>query len=136
MRGTKTSRLLIAMIVPLVLVLLAGQAHGKGGGGVSSLYKITKYSRTVSGHRWRYVLVDKDATKRDVDKIYHHLRSRYPNDYFELFNDMDTLVGVYDHSMKRGKFPDTSGHLGMINQMGFEQEWRFTSMSGYSNLEE
>ena len=136
----KTTMLLAATIAFSIFILVAHSADCKSGGtksgGVSSLYKITKYSRYVSGHKWRYVLVDEKATKRDIQSIYNDLRARYPNDYFELFNDEDTLVGMYKHSMKRGKFPDNKGHLGMITKMGAEQEWKFTSMGGYSLLEE
>lgn len=140
MRKFTTTTLLVAAIVFSIFILFAHSAYCKNGGtkasGVSSLYKITKYSRYVSGYRWRYVLVDEKATKRDIQSIYNDLRARYPNDYFELFNDEDTLVGMYEHSMKRGKFPDNKGHLGMITKMGAEQEWKFTSMGGYSLLEE
>lgn len=120
----------------VILFLMPARATGAGKGGSSDLYEITKYSRRVSGHSWRYVLVDDKVTKRDIETIYADLRERHPNDYFELFNDMDTLVAMYKHSIKRGKFPDTDGHLGMINQMGYDQEWKFTTMSGYGKLKD
>jgi cell wall assembly regulator SMI1 len=134
MRGLKATSILVAIIMAPALLLFTHPAHCKGGR--TSLYEITKYSRWVSGHKWRYVLVDEDATKSDIQTVYNDLRAKYPNDYFELFNDMDTLVAMYKHSMKKGKFPDPKGHLGMINQMGYDQDWKFTTMSGYSLLKE
>lgn len=135
MRGMKAASILVAIIMASTYVLFVQTAHAKGGSR-TSLYEITKYSRWVSGHKWRYVLVKEDATKRDIQTIYNDLRMKYPNDYFELFNDMETLEAMYKNSIKRGKFPDPKGHLGMINQMGYDQEWKFTTMSGYSLLEE
>ena len=135
MRGYRITALLISIVMISTLLLLAHPAYGKGGRR-TSLYEITKYSRWVSGHKWRYVLVKEDATKRDIQTVYNDLRAKYPNDYFELFNDMETLVAMYKNSMKKGKFPDPKGHLGIITQMGYDQEWKFTTMSGYSLLEE
>ena len=135
MRGHKITALLVAIVMVQALVLFAQHADAKGS-GKTSLYEITKYSRRVSGHKWRYVLVKEDATKSDVQTVYNDLRAKHPNDYFELFNDMETLEAMYKNSIKRGKFPDPKGHLGMINQMGYDQEWKFTTMSGYSLLKE
>jgi len=133
------SAFFIVAIALFTFVLLPQIANGKAKGatnGDPSSYEIMKYSRRVSGHKWRYVLVDKKATKRDIQKIYDDLRAKYPNDYFELFNDVDTLTNMYKHSIKKAKFPDTKGHLGMINQMGMNQQWKFTTMSGYSLLKD
>jgi len=134
MIGLKTTSLIVAAVMVSSIFLFARPVQGKGV--KTSLYEITKYQRWVSGHKWRYVLVKKDATKSDVQTIYNDLRSKYPGDYFELFNDKDTLVAMYKHSQRQGKFPDPKGHLGMINQMGYDQEWRFTTMSGYSLLKD
>lgn len=133
-RGLKTTSFLL-VIIASTLVLFTHPAYGKGG-GKRSLYEITKYQRWVSGHKWRYVLVKEDATKRDIQRVYNDLRSKYPNDYFELFNDRDTLIAMYKNSMKQGKFPDPKGHLGIITKMGYDQEWKFTTMSGYSLLKD
>ncbi len=134
----KQSIAILIFIITIISTLLpAHYAYCKNAGKVTNgslSYEIMKYSRMVSGHKWRYVLIDEKATKRDVETIYNDLRSRYPNDYFELFNNMETLTAMYKNSIRRGKFPDTKGHLGMINQMGYDQEWKFTSMSGYSQL--
>lgn len=135
MRRSSTAILLFTIIVASTMLLFVHSAHGKGS-GKTSLYAITKYSRYVSGHKWRYVLVKEDATKSDIKAIYNDLRAKHPDDYFELFNDEETLVAMYMHSKKRSKFPDTTGHLGMINQMGYDQEWKFTTMSGYSLLKD
>lgn len=134
MRAVKIN-LYFAIILLITFQLIADSAYCRDG-GTSSMYEIAKCSRWVSGHKWRYILVDESATKRDIQTIYNDLRAKYPNDYFELFNEEDTLVAMYKHSQKRSKFPDTKGHLGMINQMGYDYEWKFTTMSGYKLLKE